>query len=488
MAVNTDHDTDWEDIQSVIQAVEKTALEGRSRTDILFYNYATLEQSKHVVHMGLSSTDGLAKARSGANQTNWDGDLIELMGMFDGRKADPNDPFSGGAGDVASRYLQECFGCSFRVAFDYQLNPLALINPLLEAAKTIESSVKRIEDALDPMKTLAEICAFMEQLKIFCPQDLATVIMSLKMLLQSYALQGLNLKLDWTVILGPILKAIAELLIAIVDAILNLALAPLDCALGALRSAEQVERAGRSLAGTVSTMGQRFSGSSATALERDVAVKGTPVKQPFERQPYGLGSLSGQTAAAGASNKPSYTTGFAVRTGQPLDKAIQDPAWANASVLQKAVVSVSTSRQKLVNLFDNLKLTLDSLSQLVSGGLALSLDMGALLLSLFDLIGLIMMIIRMFTKVGDFKSVNWCEYLAQNPELLRTQLEKQLGSKVQLKSLTGTQGPDIAVSDIISYSVVVNGNTVGAIPLCTSSRDPDTKAFLDKWIQELGSN
>ncbi len=478
MSINIDHDTAWEDIQNVIQEIEKAALESRSRTDILFYNYATLEQGKHVVHMGIDSCDGLAKAREGANETSWDGDLIELMGMFDSRTPDPNKPWSGSAGDVAGKYLQECFGCSFRMAFDYQLNPLSLIGPVLESARTIASAAKRIEEALDPMKVLAEVCSFMEQLKIFCPQDLATVLMSLKMLIKSYAMQAFNIKLDWTVILGPILKAISELLIAIIDSVLNIALAPMDCAIGALRSAEQLERSARGLAGAVSTTGERFKSSTADSLHRVVTIRGTPVREPTQRQQYGLGSITGQTEKGG----PAYS-GFAITVGQALDEAILDPAWSNASVLQKSVVSVTTAREKLVNVFDNLKLTLDSLSQLVSGGLALSLNFGSLLLSLFDLIGLIMMIIRMFNKVPDFRNINWCEYLAQNPDILREQLEKQYGqSRVQLKSITG-----VVIPDTISYSVLVNGSVVGDIPLCASSRDPSTAAFLNKWIQELGS-
>ena len=490
MAVNTSHDTAWEDIQLVIQAIEKQALDSKSRVDILFYNYATIEQGKHVVHMGVDTSEGVKKAREGANEANWDGDLLELMGMFDKKqpKVDENGnelPWTGSPGDVASKYLQECLGCSFRISFDYQLNPLSFLGPLLEAAKQIEASVKRVEDALDPMQTLAEVCSFMENLKIFCLQDIATLLMSLKMLLTSYAMQAFNLKLDWTVILGPILKAIAELLIAIIDAILNLALAPIDCALGALRSAEQLERAGRSLAGGISTLGQKTAGSAtATGLQRNVHTAGTPVKDPLQKQPYGLGSLVGKTEPSGASAKPAYDTGFAIRVGQPMDKAIQEPGWARASVLQKAVVAVSTARQKLVNLFDNLKLTIDSLSQLVSGGLCLSLDLGGILLALFDLIGLIMMIVRMFSKVGDPRKINWCDYLAENPDVLREQLERQLGQRVKLHS-DRTQG--VADSNVISYSVVVNGTTVGDIPLCVSTRDPGTKQFLDKWIQELGS-
>lgn len=481
--IQTEHDTAWEDIQLVIQKIEEKALKAQTRTDILFYSYGTLEQGKHVVQMGFNSTDGLAKTREGQNKSNWDGDLLELMGMFDKKEPEPGKPWTGSAADVASKYLRECYGCSFRMAFDYQLNPLALINPVLDAARNISAAIKPLEEALDPVKQLEKLCDFMEQLKVFCPQDLATVIMSLKMLLFSYASKALSIKLDWTTILGPILKAIAELLIAIVDAILNLALAPLDCVLGSLKAAESVEKSTRQLAAGAQSYAQQtgaqFTGGSAQVLKRDVQAIPSG-SQPTKRNEYGLGSLRGKTTGG---KSEGIVTGFDVKAGQPFDEAIKDPAWANATVMQKAVVSVGTARQHLVGLFDNIKITLDSLSQLVSGGVALNLQLGGVLLELFDLIGMLMMIIRMFKNVGNPKEVNWCEYLAENPEILREQLKKTLGENAETRSRVF--GNEVESQVVVGYSVLVNGNVVGDIPLCTSSRDPQIASFLNTWIQEL---
>lgn len=502
--VFTDYDTAWEDINLVLQEVEKKASQAKRRTDILFYTYGTLEQGNHVIQMGLTSTDGLAKAREGQNTSEWDGDLIELMGMFDGQEPDPDDPYSGSSADIARRYLQDCFGCSFRLAFDWQLNPMSFLGPILDAVRSIMQAIQPLWDALDPMKQLERLCDFMNQLKIFCPQDLISLIMALKALLFSYALKGFNFKLDWTMILGPILKAIAELLIAIIDAVLNIILAPLDCLIAALQAAADLEAAGRDFAAGVAEFSNRQASSfnpanstaQASVLKREVTwqpgAKGSEVWKPNSE---GLGTAQGRTVPKNQATNPQnhMTTGFHIRQGEPLDQAWKRPGWADATVLQKAVVSVTTARQHLVTLFDNLKITLDSLGNLIGGGVALSLEVGGLMLMLFDFIGMIMMIIRMFMKVGSPAEVDWCLYLAENPEELREQLRRFYNTPnvttTPTRAMSRRGGSeDLDYQEVVSYSVVVNGQALGDIPLCVSSRDSQTQAFLDSWIKELERN
>lgn len=501
--VSTDYDTAWEDINLVLQEIEREATKANRRTDILFYTYGTLEQGKHVIQMGLSSTEGLENAREGQNTSEWDGDLIELMGMYDGVEEDPNDPYSGSSADIARRYLKECFGCSFRLAFDWQLNPLSFLGPILDTVRSIMSAIKPLWDALDPMKQLEKLCDFMDQLKIFCPQDLISLIMALKALLFSYAVKGFNFKLDWTMILGPLLKAIAELLIAIIDAVLNIILAPLDCLIAALQAAADLERAGRDFAAGVAEFSDRQTGTfkksttqgEASVLKKEVTTQpGAKGKQVWQPNNEGLGTVQGRAVPRSEATNPKnhMTAGFEIRQGEPLDQAWKRPGWADASIMQKAVVSVTTARQHLVTLFDNLKITLDSLGNLVGGGVMLSLEIGGLLLMIFDMIGLIMMIIRMFKKVGNPKDVNWCEYLAENPEILREQLRRFYNTPevtttpTRSRSRTGTDSLDY--EEVVSYSVVVNGKSLGEIPLCASSRDSQTQAFLDSWIKELERN
>ena len=148
----------------------------------------------------------------------------------------------GGEDNPTKNYLEDCLGCNLRLNFDWQLKPLALLGPINAFLEGLEDSLNKLLSRIDPFNILKEICWALNHLKTLCPQDLLLVLLSLKLLLKKYILQLFNIKIDWTILLGPLLKFIIDAIASLLDNIARIILAPIDCVLAGLRTANELQR------------------------------------------------------------------------------------------------------------------------------------------------------------------------------------------------------------------------------------------------------
>jgi hypothetical protein len=418
-----------------------------------------------------------------------DADLLNLMSGPDG-----NNP--------VKSYLEDCLGCNLRLKFDWQIKPLNLMLPIGNMLDTINASIDLFLSQLDPFKSLGSLCDLLNQLKGFCIPDLIALLLSLKLLLKKQLSAAFQIKLDWTVLLGPILKVIIDAIASLLENILAILLAPIDCVLGVLRTAEELERAGRGFAGALATTPNPsnpvsdpirdtsastkkneplFAGSGFTArdVEWEAGVKEDKVPNPGRLKtsdrlfngPQVGAEASGELEASGSFTIP---TGFILNNNTTTLDALKDPAWVNASFMQKLIVPVQEARQFIVDTVGNILKALYSLEQLVSGGLGLNLDILSIMTFITDMISLVMMIINMIQANKGVK--DWCSFLEENPKLLEQHLHDRFGPvRVEVRD----------VDDHRELALSLGPQIVGTIQTCTSARTSFDQQLLQQWISDL---
>lgn len=432
--VNTDYDLAWEDLHLVLQHIDKSALDSGSRNHYLAFlqgNIHGVETTIRGMKEIADKSNGVFKNEDGSIDLKLDQDIMDLISLHSD---------SEGA-DKALKYLTECLSCDLRASFDFQIQKLSLLKPFEDILDQLEATFNQMQMHLDPMNKLAEICSLLNDFDAFCLQDITMMIMSLKMLIKQYALKGFNIKLDWTVILAPILKLIVSFISAIVDGLFALLAGPSDCISAAVMSIVALEESGRELAGQVTSFAKGFDFNSKEDLERALGAavttktfSATATTQPSNMRGPQAPKISQLSVTRGTTEtnplgtvggKTTAPTGFTVKAGLNLEEAMKDPKWATASAKQQIAVTLNTGKAYIHELGDNIKQTLNSLGNLVSGGQALSIQLGGILLLITDLISLLMMVARLKGLNLDVK--DWCSYLEANPKLLEDQIAKEFG-------------------------------------------------------------
>lgn len=431
----------------------------------------------------------------GGTQVIADADLLDLMGG-------PDNP--------VKSYLEDCLGCNLRLKFDWQIKPLNLMLPINGMLDTINDALSLFEGLLDPFKSLENICNLLNQMRSFCIPDLIALLLALKMLLKKHLAAAFQIKLDWTVLLGPILKVIIDAIASLLENILAILLAPIDCVLAVLNTANDLEKASRGLLGELSApirsmknnagdaQGAQaqggtgiFDGSGFTA--RDVkwdkdATEGNAAPDPGKLQVSnrlfdgpqaggggkGFGGSKGTGTGAEASAGFTLPTGFILKSDTKVLDALKDPAWVNTTYLEKLIVPVQEARQFIVDTVGNILKALYSLEALVSGGLGLNLDILSVLTFISDMISLVLMIIKMLQKNKNV--TDWCNFLEENPQLLEQHLRARFGPvRVEVQE----------VNDQKELALRLGPQTVGIIQTCTNARTSFDQQLLQQWINDL---
>lgn len=409
----------------------------------------------------------------------------------------------GGPDNPVKNYLEECLGCSLRLNFDWQLKPLALLGPINAFLDLINDALDKLLGRIDPFNILKEICWALNHLKLLCPADLLLVLMALKMLLKKYILNLFNIKIDWTILLGPLLKFIVDAITSLLEQIVRIILAPIDCVLSGLKTANELLKGINEFLGTAKAFGEGLGdlasdigkGEIPGELDGGLTVRdaqwispadgvdenGVPdpgrldVDDRFAREDPATNRVGADEQTSGGPL--SFPTGFEVKGDMTLSDAFADPAFPNATFLEKLIVPIQEARNWIRDLFDNIIAALRSLNGLVGGSLALNLDMMGILIFIADMIGLVMMIIRLLKM--NLNITDWCSYLQENPELLEEQLR-------------GTFGEDLHIEPIGKASEGNAGllmrqgpTTVGVINTCSDHRSDADSQIINQWIADL---
>lgn len=400
--------------------------------------------------------------------------------------------------------LKDCLACDLRLTFDWQLKPIDLLGPISDLIKDINLSLNNFEQHMDPFGSLRDLCDILNGVHWLCIPDLMTILMSLKLLLKKYLSFQLQINLDWTVIIGPLLKLILDAIGSLIQAIAGVLLGPLDCVLGALKSIaemqKQLQQTVEAAEAVVDRIGTRASQAKqlvdpkedlqldedttfdTSELYKDGAVN-PAIPGSSELQDVRVNGHKEKVLSLTAPTPPSlqvdqredgkppkwsewsFPSGVALNNQVKLPDSLKDPRFNFAHWTTKIILAIQEAKNYILDLVRKVIGSLNSLKGLVSGGLGIQLGNLGLLLFLKDMIALVILIIKL---LSGRKPKDWCSELEQHPEIL----EEALGN-VQVtsgdKTLILAQGPKI----------------VGTIKTCAAETSGPQQQMLNQWITEL---
>lgn len=533
MPINTEDPNTYENLVLIINEFEEAAINSGTREGAMIVANSPLDQMDQALEVSSASLTGVQQRRrvldgvvEGASFTTRIPDPVEAVegesGLFGYRSVltpeveanldldlkqalDNLAPAKTAGGRGAGTYLDDCLGCNLRLQFDWQVKPMNLLGPIVDMVDQINVSLDRFEFQLNPFKALPQICKLLEALKGFCIQDLIMLLMSLKLLLKKYISDAVDIKLDWTVVFGPILKAIVQGILSLISNIADIMLAPLECMLTALKTLNKLERTARDLA----TDTKAFIDESADRVKeagdfiRDLKDPGKPVKDTIlpegvefnvllknvswegplvERNTYPTAPEFAHVEARSLTaqqklNEPDLKTvpvGFQITSDTTLDDALADASFQDATILERLIVPLQEAINFIRQTAENLMRSFRSLEALVSGSLSFQLGKIGIIVFLQDIINLVLMIINLLSQNPDIR--DWCEYIEEHPEILT-------------QSLSELYGPIEAVRERRSDGTVLalrkGPEILGEIRLCSNQRTGIEADVLRQWIADL---
>jgi hypothetical protein len=416
------------------------------------------------------------------SSVEFDDDLKDLTGM-----------------DNLQDFLKDCMSCDLRVTFDWQLKPIDLLGPIGDLVKDINSSLDSFETQMDPFAAVENLCDILNGTNWLCLPDLIAILMSLKLLLKSYLSFQLSINLDWTVIIGPLLKIILDSIASLIQAIAGVLLGPLDCVIGALKSIAEMEKQIRQTAEAAAQVYNRLSDrvtqvgqivdvnksvnlDKETNIEADVLYKDVAVTSGkmgasstvFNLSTPAIPSLKVSTRSDDVDKAQwsewSFPSGVQLTDKVKLPDSIKDPRFKASHWTTKVILTVQEAKQYILDLVRKIIGSVNSLKGLVSGGLSMQLGNLGLLLFVKDMIALIMLIIKLLSSNKGIK--DWCQHLEQHPEIL----EEALGITHQ----------KVTVSNMDRGLVLAQGpKIVGTIKTCSAETTSPQQQVLNQWIQDL---
>lgn len=404
-------------------------------------------------------------------------------------------------------YLKDCVGCDARISFAWQLQPIDLLGSVSQLIKAINLSLDRFEKQMNPFAVFENLCDVLNGINWLCLPDLIAILASLKLLLRSYLTAQVQLNIDWTVLIAPLLKTILDAIGSLLQAIAGTLVGPLDCVAGALKSIAELQK---QLGGTVAAgvaLGQRVaergkqakdiaSGNSVTyqktddinanILYKDVAVVPGDVKanglvdvkmtnsrngSTIDMSVPDLVSLDVRTRTGQESQAKwsewSFPSGVQLDANIKLPEALNDPRFDFAHWTTKLILVINEAKQYIMELVRKIIGSLNSIEGLVTGGLSVQLGNLGLILFIKDMISLIVIITRLLQENRNIN--DWCSFLKEHPEVLEDMLTN---TKIDVSdnTLILSQGPRV----------------VGSIKTCLSDTSSDQKNILNQWIKDLG--
>jgi hypothetical protein len=461
MAINYDDPMIYENLSLAINEFEEQALRSLTREGIISAAYAPLV----IMDKSLGHASNLITGVNKANTKDinisgeLDADLTELFG-------DKNNAFR--------KYVEECLGCNTRITADWQINAGVLLKPINLFMDKIKSALDMFEARMDPFDALADLCWAMDHLKGFCIHDLLMLTLVLKALMKRYLTNTLQVRLDWTSVVGLLLKAIAQGVNLMLDAAVKGSLGPLDCMVSGLFASNNLFKESRSLLLATKNLHSEFDKKDNELI---TTAKGVHWNPKSEAKGEIIGSLATSERNVEKGTDVPYKdalTGFELRADMSLADAIKDPGWSNSTFLEKMIVPIQDATNWIRELMENIKESLEALEHLMGGSLALHLENLGILLFILDMIGIIKMIIKMLALNPNVP--DWCSFLEQNPQFLEQQFRNQFNDA------------DIRVGSDKDNGLLVlrkGPETVGVIKTCPSEKSNVDNQLIQQWIQEL---
>jgi hypothetical protein len=333
--------------------------------------------------------------------------------------------------DQAREWLKECLNCDLQLNFSWQVQPVNLLGPIAKLLADIDKIIDKFADQLDPTRLLKDLCSFFEGFRPFCPPDILMLLLALKMLLRKYVMFGLDVRLDWTAVVGPLIKLIVDAIASLLEQIVQILVAPLDCMINALKAANSVLKAGIDLARTAEAAGKALDDTFRNPF--GTTGEGSPTIPLLAGETYvrpsgyiGFkkgGSLTGDQDPSGftpyATTELAIPIGVQIGANDTLEKFLLNPNFSATTPLDRLILAIQDIKQFIQNLFGNIIFAIESLNAFASGSLGIQLRNAGAILLILDLIALVRMIAMLISRKTPWP---WCDALREDPDLLRNML------------------------------------------------------------------
>ncbi len=231
-------------MQTIIESYEAAALRKASRSAIMVTLNGPLSAMDRMTESSRSVIDSTPSEYS---MDEDDDSELSVKGVYNG------------FGETrAGSWLQECINCSARPLADWQLGPIEWIDSISELLAQIGLALDGINAALDDVGSLPQLCELLNGMKgLTCPQDILIMIQGLTMLFRLRAGRLLKIRLDWTVLLGPLLSVLFDSIGLILGWVETLVFGIIDCMLNAISAMGSIQRESGEAVGVLSAFVKR---------------------------------------------------------------------------------------------------------------------------------------------------------------------------------------------------------------------------------------
>lgn len=134
--------------------------------------------------------------------------------------------------------IEKCFDCVVKIDLEFALPALEFTFDFSKQLQRIKNLLKQIDDDLNPTKLFEFVCKFSLGFgqNLICPSNLAAINLMLPALFGKYSLDLAKIRLDWTVVLGPIIKTVIGTFVPLVENIPRMITPFIDCIVNALNA------------------------------------------------------------------------------------------------------------------------------------------------------------------------------------------------------------------------------------------------------------
>lgn len=363
--------------------------------------------------------------------------------------------------------LSDCYDCNLRASFDFQIRPINLLSEIMPLINKLSNTIDMLLNELRPTNLLKSICDLSVNFRFWCLQDILNVIIALTGLTKRYMGQFIKIALNWTAIIGPIIKLIVDIAVKFMEQIRRMIIAPLDCASGVLSTAISFQESVATnidelkafaavfpneeswdRTGNVSEV-KRMQGFAHTWDGAKTSLIGGEAKIPYQWEYNSQDSLESafekEKARLVRERKLKQEQRRIEKINRKLGKYIEEELEGtiyseeseqalteelkriekqeSGSMLRNLLFAINSSKQWVNEMFANLLLAVKSLNGLISGSLELSIKLGTWMLMIFDLVKVIQVIVSL-VQSGGLKNI--CKDLEEDPEKVNFLLERYL--------------------------------------------------------------
>lgn len=340
--------------------------------------------------------------------------------------------------------LSECFDCNLRPSFDFQIRPINLLSEIMPLINKLSNIIDMLLNELRPTNLLKSICDLSANFRFWCLQDILNVIIALTGLTKRYQSQFTKIALNWTFIIGPIVKLIADLAVKLMEQIRRIIIAPLDCASGVISSVLNFQESLVSKVDELKAFANTFPNQE--AWNKKTTNKLTPYEWEFSRMDTLESSFEKEKQRLARERKLKQEKKRVEKINKKLTEYMNEEflnytidskeseealneelkrieKQESGNMLRNLLFAINSSKQWVNDMFANLLLGVKSLNGLISNSLELSIKLGTWILMIFDIVKVVQVIVSLFQSGG---LGNLCKDLEEDPEKINFLLEKYL--------------------------------------------------------------